>query len=271
MIAQGQAGIRVSDPAATPQSGVTASWIVTYHEIEAESSNYIYAVTARQLDDQLRFIADRNRTRTDPTEVTFDDGHVSNFEIARPLLERYGLKATFFVTAGRAGIHPQTMRGEQLRALADLGHSVQSHGWSHKFLTYCSPDELREELGRSKRGLEDQTGAPVDAISVPGGRWNHKVLRAAAEAGYRRVYTSDFWRKRAYQEGVHVAGRLMLRSDMSLDQIERLLSTDVSSLRALRARHALKSAIRRLTGDRLYHKIWCWLAVSESEIAKEEG
>jgi peptidoglycan/xylan/chitin deacetylase (PgdA/CDA1 family) len=248
-----------------------SGWILTYHEVEPGKSNYIYAVSARQLDEQVKFIAERNKGRQEITELTFDDGHVSNFEVAKPVLEKYGLKATFFVTAGRPGIHPQTMSWAQLRALVDRGHSVQSHGWSHKFLIHCSPTELRDELSRSKRELEEQTGAPVEAISVPGGRWNTGVLRAAAEAGYRRVYTSDFWRKKAFREGVHVAGRFMVRSDMSVAQIERWISMDVDSLRMLRAKHTVKNAVRRVTGDRLYHKLWCWLAVSKPEATDEEN
>jgi hypothetical protein len=63
----------------------------------------------------------------------------------------------------------------------------------------------------------------------------------------------------------------MVRSDMSLEQIERWISTDVDSLKVLRAKQAIKKSIRRLTGDQLYHKIWCWLAVSAPSAAEEEN
>lgn len=252
-------------------SGNKSAWILTYHEVEPEKSNYLYAVTAQQLNDHLGLIAARKKRQQDATEVTFDDGHVSNFSVAEPLLDKHGLKATFFITVGRPGVNPKTMAWTEMRELARRGHSVQSHGWSHKFLVHCSSTELREELSRSKNILEDHLGAPVDSISMPGGRWNTKVLRAAAEIGYRRVYTSDFWSKRTFHGEVEVLGRFMVRSDMSLAQIERWISTDMNSLKLLRAKQSFKKAIRRLAGDRLYHKIWCWLAVSHPLAAEDEN
>jgi len=245
--------------------------ILTYHEVEPEKSAYIYAVTSQQLDEQLNVVAQRNRREADSTELTFDDGHISNYEIARPALERHGLKAVFFVTVGRVGTAPQTMNWQQLRTLTNAGHSVQSHGWSHKFLILCSPTELRDELRRSKAELEQQTGVPVFSISLPGGRWNARVLRAAADAGYQRVYTSEFWRKTEVCQGVRLSGRFMIRSDISNGQFERWLSMDVQSLRMMRAKNLLQNAVRRMTGERLYHELWCWLAVSGRSSADKES
>ncbi len=259
------------DSTANRSEGTTPRRILTYHEVEPGKSTYVYAVTEQQLDEQLQMVAERNRREPDSTELTFDDGHISNYEIARPALERHGLKAVFFVTAGRVGTHSQTMNWEQLRTLTNTGHSVQSHGWSHKFLIHCSPTELGDELRQSKAELEQRTGVPVFSISLPGGRWNDRVLRAAADAGYQRVYTSEFWRKAEVRQGVLVSGRFMIRTDISIGQFEGWLSMDVQSLRMMRAKNFLQNAVRRVTGDRLYHELWCWLAVSGRSGADKES
>jgi hypothetical protein len=262
---------QLQNGASRDTSATTARRILAYHEVEPEKSTYIYAVSSQQLNEQLKLVAERNRRGTDGTELTFDDGHSSNYEIARPLLERHALKAVFFVTVGRVGTNAQTMNWEQLRTLTNAGHSVQSHGWSHKFLIHCSPTELRDELSRSKAELEQRTGEPIISISVPGGRWNARVLRAAVDAGYQRVYTSEFWREPEARQNVLVTGRLMIRSDMSVGQIEKWLSADVPSLRRMRAKNFVKDAVRRVTGDRLYHELWCWLAVSRSSGPDKES
>ena len=260
-----------TDSAAKLHKGNTPCRILTYHEVEPEKSAYIYAVTSQQLDEQLKVVAVRNTREAHSTELTFDDGHISNYEIAKPALERHGLKAVFFVTVGGVGNAPQTMNWEQLRTLTNTGHSVQSHGWSHKFLIHCSPTELRDELRRSKAELEQRTGVPVFSISLPGGRWNDRVLGSAADAGYQRVYTSECWRKAEVRQGVLMSGRFMIRSDISISQFEGWLSMDVQSLRMMRAKNLLQNAVRRVTGDRLYHELWCRLAVSARSDADKES
>lgn len=240
-----------------------APWTLTYHEVEPDKSSYLYAVTRAQLDEELSLISERNRQLgpgSPVARVTFDDGHVSNLQVAGPVLERHSVPAIFFITAGRVEERPQTMTWVQLRSLVEAGHSVQSHGWSHKFLTHCSDSELTEELQRSKEEMQNHLGVPVEWISVPGGRWNRRVVDAARAAGYSRMYTSDFWRKPAQSDGITILGRLMIRNTTTTSQLEQWLSTDVSSLRMLRAKGHVKDAVRAVLGDQTYHRLWCWLA-----------
>ena len=55
------------------------------------------------LDDILAFLQGRTSLPRRPVAVTFDDGFLDNMEIAAPILNRYGLSATFFVTVGFIG------------------------------------------------------------------------------------------------------------------------------------------------------------------------
>jgi peptidoglycan/xylan/chitin deacetylase (PgdA/CDA1 family) len=247
--------------------------VLTYHEVEPTSSNYLYAVTAQQLDEQLRVVAERRRRSgagVPAIEVTFDDGHLSNFSVARPLLQQHGISATFFVTAGRIGKSTQAMTWSQLGTLLAEGHKVQSHGWSHKFLTRCSPNELEDELRRPKNELEQRLGQAVDSVSAPGGRWNARVLQRAAEAGYLHFYLSDPWHKAKRKAGVNVFGRLMIRNTMALSQFEHWLDLDAGDLGWRRLEGRMKNAVRAMLGDELYHRVWCALAV-RSKPSKAEG
>src|SRR4030067_477331 len=56
--------------------------------------------------------------------ITFDDGDVSNYLLAAPLLEERGMRAEFFVTTGRIG-KAGSMTAEQLATLAKRGMSIQ--------------------------------------------------------------------------------------------------------------------------------------------------
>lgn len=243
--------------------------ILTYHEIYELPTGYLYGVTSQQLDAHLRLLgklSNGTAERFAPLQVTFDDGHVSNFRQALPVLENRSCRAIFFVVAGWTEVSSDYMNWAQLRELVARGHDVQSHGWSHVPLTSCSPHQVREELQRSKQALEEKLGIPVVSISLPHGRWNSRILSLCGEAGYRRVYTSNPWMRPTMRDGVEVQGRLMLRRTMDVENLERLLHLGPTARLARRIEVRAKETVQRLVGDRLYHRLWCFLAGrSESE------
>src|SRR5690242_8510328 len=159
--------------------------ILIYHVV-SDDSPYLYSISRHAMDQHLQLLAGPGRRFCQDGEpcVTFDDGHLSQYESGLPLLERYRMRATFFITPEWTDEKPGYMGWTQLRELVGLGHQVQSHGWSHKFLTQCSLAELETELRRSKQVLEDGLGVPIDAIAVPNGAWNRRTLLECAAAGY---------------------------------------------------------------------------------------
>jgi peptidoglycan/xylan/chitin deacetylase (PgdA/CDA1 family) len=50
------------------------------------------------MDDVPKFLSGEMRMPRRPVAVTFDDGYANNFEVATPVLSRYGIPATFYVT-----------------------------------------------------------------------------------------------------------------------------------------------------------------------------
>jgi peptidoglycan/xylan/chitin deacetylase (PgdA/CDA1 family) len=233
--------------------------VLTYHEIEPEPSSDLYRISRDELERHLQLVAELRHARrplASPPVVTFDDGHESNFRYAPLLLAKYGCRAIFFITAGFIESHPTSMTWSQVRELASLGHEVQSHSWSHRCLTHCSPVDLREQLQRSRETIEERIGMPVDAISIPYGRWNPRVLEACAKSGYRRVYTSDPWLPPAEREGVDVRGRLTIRNTIRPEDLRRLLTMHGLPLRLQQAKYQFKQTVKRILGDRIYHRLW---------------
>ncbi len=173
--------------------------VLAYHEIMPES-NYAYCVTSSAFAEHLRLFDSLAKSggQKSSVEITFDDGEQSQLHNALPLLAEHGVSARYFVTPGLIGTAAKFLSWDELKTLQNAGHSIQSHGWSHKFLTFCSDDELVHELRASKQLLEEKLGAAVEEISVPGGRWNRRVIEACAAAGYKRVYVSDPWIANCY-------------------------------------------------------------------------
>jgi peptidoglycan/xylan/chitin deacetylase (PgdA/CDA1 family) len=243
------------------QSNCCTSPYLAYHEITEAKPEYLYGTSTSQFREHLRCVQRHiNLGHARTNYITFDDGHVSQYIRAISALEEFSMKATFFVTAGWTGKRPGYMTWEQLAELARCGHEVQSHGWSHTLLTHCSAKELEVELARSKRELEEHLGARVNAIALPGGRWNKRVLEACRESGYERVFTSDPWMVFEDVMGLQIAGRWMVTRTMSAQRIHGLLNGKGTALYLLRARHFAKEAAKLMLGDGTYRSLWRMLA-----------
>ena len=249
----------------------TAGMVLAYHEVLPES-NYAYCVPCDHFAEHMNLLSllVQSAGSGDYARITFDDGEQSQFRNALPLLRRHGISATYFVNPELVGAEPKFLTWEQLRELQVAGHSIQSHGWSHKFLTSCSDAELAQELIRSRETLQHKLGAAAEEISVPGGRWDQRVIEACTRAGYKRVYVSDPWIAMEIS-GVKVIGRFMVRRTTTLAELKKMVQRDRGALWALKMRAQLKRRVVGLVGDGLYHRLWCKLTgYNEFEAARQQ-
>ncbi len=243
-----------------------------YHELRTTPSSYSYVIERRQFEahaDLFLLLRAADRGASLWPEITFDDGHISNHELALPALAARGLTATFFLTVGWMGTRAGSMNWSQVKALHAAGQRIGAHGWSHALLTHCDAAALEKELRTARLTLEDRLGTSVTWMSLPGGRFNQRVLSACRSAGYEHVFTS-----RPHAEPMELPflpGRLNLRSGVSPADLAQLLDPDSGALRRLERQDRWKSALKRALGDRLYARLWAALNRQEPEEAPEEG
>jgi peptidoglycan/xylan/chitin deacetylase (PgdA/CDA1 family) len=241
-----------------------------YHELRSTETRYSYVTDTgmfqRHLDLYVRL---RQTGGVDLwPEITFDDGHISNLELAAPMLQSRGLTARFFITVGWTGKKPGYMGFAELQALHQAGHSIGAHGWSHTLLTHCNNRELETELSQTRMTLEDKLGTPITTMSLPGGRYNRRVLAACQAAGYSEVYTS-IPRAESLPLGTMV-GRLNILGGMQPEWIAKLFESDGQLLGSLGQQYRRKEAVKKLLGDRLYAKLWALVNRQEPEISGED-
>jgi peptidoglycan/xylan/chitin deacetylase (PgdA/CDA1 family) len=125
--------------------------------------------------------------------LTFDDGLLSQYTNALPVLTELDVPAVFFVLPGFAdGVH-RYMTVAQLRALAQAGFEVENHTCNHPLLPQLARrnlDAFFGELQDCKRIIEDITGHTVDYVAYPSGAFDSTVVEAAARFGYRAGFTT---------------------------------------------------------------------------------
>ena len=122
--------------------------------------------------------------------ISFDDGNTSDVEHALPALRERGLRATFFVVAGRLGT-PRFVDAAGVKELAAAGMEIGCHGLRHRAWRGLEDDALRQELVDAKAILEAVVEGPVTQAACPFGSYDRRVLRMVRRSGYHHVYTSD--------------------------------------------------------------------------------
>ena len=176
--------------------------------------------------------------------------------MALPTLNQYELKARFFVTAGWVEQRADHVNRSELLALHEAGHTIGAHGWSHALLTHCNRKQLELELVGARRSLEDSLGCAIKSMSLPGGRFNKRVLDTCWEAGYAEVFSSIPRADSPTRALRVVVGRLNVQGDVNVAWLKRVLNPRDSLLSELRRKEDLKQVARRILGDGLYQKLW---------------
>lgn len=102
-----------------------------------------------------------------------------NVEAILTLFDRAGVKATFFTLGWIAERVPQT-----IRAIADAGHEIASHGYDHARVFTMDRAAFAEDLRTSRGTLEDTSGQAVTGYRAPSfsidarNPWAHEELAA---------------------------------------------------------------------------------------------
>ena len=91
--------------------------------------------------------------------LSFDDGFKAHYDHAYPILQQYGIKATFFINSGNLVHRGQTAKErygfwEDFKEMADNGYEIASHSVNHPDLTVVDYDVLLNELQKDKSNIE---------------------------------------------------------------------------------------------------------------------
>jgi peptidoglycan/xylan/chitin deacetylase (PgdA/CDA1 family) len=117
--------------------------------------------------------------------LTFDAGaNAECFEDLIAALESAHVQSTFFITGNWA-----QRNMDCAKAITKHGHEVGNHTWNHLDLTKHSDEIVREELTRAEDLLTEISGqSPRPRWRAPFGARDERVLRIAANLGYRSIY-----------------------------------------------------------------------------------
>ncbi|MDB5195040.1 MAG: putative xylanase/chitin deacetylase [Parcubacteria group bacterium] len=146
-------------------------------------------ITMKEAADMLR----RGTTSpvTKPVVLTFDDGWVTQYKNALPLLEAHHAKAVFYIFPNPIGKDARFMTWEQLATLRDSGMEIADHTLTHPLLSKQTPPMLHHEMYDSKTMLESKLGISVTDFASPFGYTSDAVVAELKADGYETGRTTD--------------------------------------------------------------------------------
>src|SRR6266700_503839 len=146
--------------------------------------------------------------------VTFDDGWKSQYEVAWPIMKKYGYPFTMFIYT--EGVRGGSLGGgeaitwEQLADMRDNGVDIEAHSATHQDLreghnimlaapggkktrTKLNGPEyqkwVQNEVVGSKELIEQRLGIKANCFAVPFGNYNEHVKELARNAGFEAMFT----------------------------------------------------------------------------------
>ena len=119
--------------------------------------------------------------------IAFDDSSRTQFTLAKPILDKYGFKGSFFtvctfVNSGSAGKDTSRMTWQDIKTLQQQGHDIESHTMTHTDLNSKSLQDLTYEIGGSKQCLLNHgINSTVFAYPASTGGKNSTVVNVVSQ------------------------------------------------------------------------------------------
>lgn len=211
--------------------------ILLFHSINKEAAERAFIYLSRRyniisLADYLEAVLHQHKLPEKALIISFDDGHISNYNLL-PVLKKYRIPVTIFLcsaivntyrhfwflheaAAGQVAGMKKLPNKERLAALEKKGFSqdaefntpqaltkeqidemrdfvdFQSHTMYHPVLPMCTDAEAIQEISGSKQQLEELFQLKIHTISYPNGDYSDRDIQLAKAAGYRCGITVDY-------------------------------------------------------------------------------
>jgi peptidoglycan/xylan/chitin deacetylase (PgdA/CDA1 family) len=191
-----------------------------YHDVSLDKSEAL-TISVEKLEEQFAYLANKGYKTYHFKElmdlqklpskksivITFDDGYVSQMELTIPLLEKYNLKATFFVPLSYLGKTDEwftssvaIMTAEQLHSLNPKTVELAFHSYYHKKYDELSEAEIDEDTRLCFESVSENRFPFVAALAYPYGKYPRET--SAKKKFVRQL------QKNKFKYGVRIGNRL---------------------------------------------------------------
>ncbi|MCK5190444.1 MAG: polysaccharide deacetylase family protein, partial [Methylococcales bacterium] len=131
--------------------------------------------------------------------ISIDDGWISSYKIAYPILRDFGFSATLFIPSHfiESGKRSAVSWDQIKEMVSDNTIDIQCHTKSHRDLSTIKYNEsftdyiqaVEQDILHSKQTIYDRLGKEVIALAYPFGNTNPLVMEIIKKFGYKAAFT----------------------------------------------------------------------------------
>jgi peptidoglycan/xylan/chitin deacetylase (PgdA/CDA1 family) len=193
-----------------PESERSFVPVLCYHHIRDwvasdTEDDRAYIVPPALLDQELKWLKDNGYTSVvaeqvyeyvkngkplppKPVMLSFDDNDDNQFANARPLLQKYGFTATFFIMTVAID-RENYMTADQLKQLDKEGFDLEPHTWDHHMVTeYKTDADWQKQMVGPRQTLEALLGHPTPFFAYPYGVYDAASAQKIEALGYKGAF-----------------------------------------------------------------------------------
>ena len=169
--------------------------VLMYHNVSPDNkASKGLTISAQNLENQFKYLAENNYTSLHLSEleslkninskyvvITFDDVTVNQMEYAVPLLEKYNLKAVFFIPFNYVGKSDLWNKGtepimsvEQLKSLNSDLIEFGYHSFIHRRYAAMTDEEINDDFAACRKFIEGNSLKVYPAVAYPYGNYPKK-------------------------------------------------------------------------------------------------
>lgn len=174
--------------------------ILLYHHIAQSETHSQYYVTLENFEEQMQLLDNWGYTTITitmlakaiheglllpprPIIITFDDSNLDNYNIAFPIMQKYGFTGVVYIVGRYLGAE-NFINVEQAKEMANAGWEIGSHSMNHVDLSTITSDERWYEIHGSREFLEKEIGIPILTFAYPFGVYDCNIMDVTYQAGY---------------------------------------------------------------------------------------
>ena len=239
-------------------------------ELFSEQMEYLHSAGYRvmSMEELSQCVSGRSRVPDNAVVITLDDGYLSEYTRALPILTRHGFPFCVFVFTRAVGAD-NFMNWDQLRQVMSSGGDIGSHTHTHPHLVDLSPQEIEAEFKESKEILEKNLDIEAKWFAYPFGDYDNTIRSIGKKAGYELMLTSDPGSVGEQTKSDIIPRQAIVGQNMNMERFrEKLRRTPLGVVERLPLRgrlehNRLENVSVRILNPHLYHPDQIQMFLSE--------